>query len=355
MKRILPIVIFAVITASFSCTNTNKNAGTIPFKERDAQTLEPATRKVLFFPPRRMSPTKIYVADSLLFFIETSSSRFIQVFNLKTNKLITGTGLKSNENNGLVSCWELSFNKSGRCFWVDDLVAKKLAAFSIDSLLADKNYMPKRIIHLDKSAQLCYFPTLLNDTSTSFVSSDYTGYNKRRLFYINQQGTVYKTAGSLPTAQKDVSLPIISQSFQAVAAVQPENSRIVLADFYSDKIEVFDTEGRKMFYISGPEQFEPEFTVSHVYNTDMLNLERSTEIAYVDVRTTPDYIYALYSGREVQDKDFTSGSVIYVFDWKGAVKYKIQLAKPAVSFCLNSESKTIYTIGIDGLIMQYTF
>jgi len=356
MKNIKLVALLLICIESYSsCNSSKKNPNTVIFNEDNVSAVQPTSINILPSFNLLTSPTKIYSIDSLLFIVEAAGSKFVHIYNLKSNSFISSTGVKSNDTIGLVSCWELSFNTKKKVFWVDDLVSKKLVEYSIDSVLSNKNYIPRKVINLNKSSQLCYFPTLIDRDSTIFVSPDFTGFKSRRLFFIDKTGVVYKSSGILPGIQKDFSLAINSQSFQAILTVDYDRKKIVLVDFYSDKIEVYNPDGKKLFYISGPDQFEPEFTTSHIYNTDMMNLKKSTRIGYLDVKTTPNYIYALYSGKEVQDKNFSYGNVIYVFDWNGKALFKIPIKKSADAFAVNEPERIIYTTSLKGQIIKYKY
>lgn len=137
---------------------------------------------------------------------------------------------------------------------------------------------------------------------------------------------------------------IMADIFSTRKCVAPDHSHVVLAGRYLDLIEIYDSEGRLLRMVKGPEEgFDFEFNEERSQQNNVMIKSRRTRRAYLAVKATNDKIYALYSGKMKEDKEhYSYGRKLYVFSLDGKPLKKYQLDTPVIDFVVDEINNMIY-------------
>jgi len=133
----------------------------------------------------------------------------------------------------------------------------------------------------------------------------------------------------------------IQQAYQSDAKTKPDGTKIAVVYRFTDRIEIYNNKGELLERSRGPAEFEPNFDITA---SGVLNFLSDTKYAYVDVATTEEYIYALYSGVLDPDENHSYGRAIHVFDWEGKLDRIIELNTHVISIAVNDSSNLIFGI-----------
>ncbi|WP_367275873.1 BF3164 family lipoprotein [uncultured Bacteroides sp.] len=71
-------------------------------------------------------------------------------------------------------------------------------------------------------------------------------------------------------------------------------------------------------------------------------------IGYIDIAVTDRYVYALLSGRSIEESGLSAftGNIIYVFDWGGTLQRKIMCNTDLTTICVSPDDSMIYAVGL---------
>jgi len=222
-----------------------------------------------------------------------------------------------------------------RAFWVYDLTAMRFTRY----LLTDSAAVLDRQITQQEGLAL-FSPEWVGDSL--LVSPAIMAY-RGRLSVLDARGALIRTIGPTPPNPKRqfVPLPVLQHAYHASLAYEPTRQALVVADFYTDRIEVYDVSGRTIGQISGPEHFPPVFEVEQVRGQFVKASTDETRHAYIDVITTPQYIFALYSGKFWPEELSWHGFYIHVFDWSGKLVRAFALPVPTAQIVLTPDGKAL--------------
>lgn len=126
-----------------------------------------------------------------------------------------------------------------------------------------------------------------------------------------------------------------------------KNEKICVVPFYINHIQIIDLEGKNDIISSAAGNNNWQ-TVSR---NDISGL---TILFYTAIRTTDDFIFALYNNRQIAGMGNTPEQrVIHLFDWNGKALTRILLEDSITSFAVDIKNKTLY--GLDNLSYLYRY
>ena len=113
--------------------------------------------------------------------------------------------------------------------------------------------------------------------------------------------------------------------------------------YHRDQIEIFNFEGKPIATYKGLDYNEINFKVDgnqYVLDTD------NNIIAYVDITSNNDYIYALYSGKTLNNSQRNFGDIIVVIDWEGRFITSFRIDQQALKIAVNEEN-SLLLVGVE--------
>jgi len=140
-----------------------------------------------------------------------------------------------------------------------------------------------------------------------------------RLGHFDGKGDYTGASGPLPVSATEAPPGVLQHAYRGVLKSNPARTRLVFANRHAGFLEIYGSDGEPLRRIDGPYEFEPSFTVRLGEQGPGLATGDDLRFGYVDVATTNDRIYALFSGRTRtgHPEDAVYGQTVHVFDWDG--------------------------------------
>lgn len=140
-----------------------------------------------------------------------------------------------------------------------------------------------------------------------------------RLAFLDTQGRELGTTGDVPPGTPSEPVSVRQHAYQSYLAYEPDRARIAVATRHADVLEIYDADGRRLHLSQGPADFDPVYDWRMRGDTPSMTSGRDLRFGYVGLTTSPDSIYALYSGMARADKPRGAnlGASLRVFDWTG--------------------------------------
>lgn len=237
----------------------------------------------------------------------------------------------------------------------------RIMMFNSDSVRQSRKLAGLVRYAFDSTQSLLYRPVYLND---SVIASLHFKKNLSRLTFINTVNNGSWQSGKYFLDAKNFSDPpiIIASSFQG--QILPSNDMIVVLDRETDRIEVFDTSGNNLYYLSGPFNEMPKYRIQNTPYGPIMAKFKSQKVHYVSSAVKNDTLYALLMGEQpVEDSNKKihpllrtpiAGSRVLVFDLRQAKLIKdFSLSVPAYCLALQPFTNRLYTISTNHQLNQY--
>ncbi len=268
--------------------------------------------------------------DSLLIVNDINPSYTMKIVDLKTNK-VTGFGKKGRGPNEYQSPFtKLSIDRNLNLLYASDFPNYRI--YNIDSL-RNSNTNPVSKIKIKSDSLRFFMSVFCNGFIVGNTFKDRFNLYNISTKEIGKQKFSYGKAGAMgtqgnffthPTKPKLVNIEFVSEVLSILTLDNNELRLKELAWLKDEKIRQVTKNGK-----SFAEQTS------------------DTRNSFVSAATSEDYIYVLYSGKElgnsiesVARSNFSN--MIYVFDWEGMPIKKYKLNQKVKSIAIDEKSNTLY-------------
>lgn len=360
MRIFFSIFLFLLIV---SCKNASNDIEVVLFEDtiQSSQLLPYATYDIT----KIKSPRGIFFHNNCLIINSATTDTLIHVLDIRDKFKIIPVSGRGSAKHELLTANKI-FKIDSVNFGVFDISKAIIYRLNLDSLLQRENKDSIDIFYsLLDSNRTCYSPSLLNDSI--LVSPSYKE-SKCRLTFFNLKGNkIYSSGTYLPQKNKyEPPFKIIAQSYQCATAYDKNLNRIILANRYTDKLEVYSSSGNLLYYISGPMHKEAVYNVSRTKYGPMFSQNPKTRLfMYLGVQSANSSIYALFLGKGIyslypknfvdttKSETYVSSPTIYVFNASGNCTQKLNLSIPAIYFCIDDNSNRLFVLNINRKIDCY--
>lgn len=278
-----------------------------------------------------ISPIDVALFDDRLIILSRNGDSVVTIVDPSNKKIIErviGFGKGPKE---VLTPWSLvKLYHSGDGFSVYDASLFRFVNYDLDTKTSSYSGITK----LRKAGGRIIQPTWLNDST--IVATGF--FELGRIAFFDSTGNLLKYSGAIPPGGEGVPKAVRQHAYQSSISVSPNGKNIVLATRHSDKIEIYNQNGKPKILIKGVKSFEPEYDVEYVRGTPTMSSGGNLRFGYIDIATTHNYIYGLFSGRFRSDGNANYGQKIHVFDWDGKLINALQLSHNTISINVgNSE------------------
>lgn len=286
------------------------------------------------------APTALAVAGPYLLVLDEYADSAITVLRLADGGVVRRYGPKGEGPGEFRAPWRVEPAVGpGHPFWVYDLQLSRWTRFR-----ADQPADSFRVVTLAEPMPLTA-PMWLGDTIAFspgyFVRSG-------RMAVTDAEGRLVRMAGETPPGVAAEPIQMRQQAYQSTASAQPGLGRIVLANRHADRLEIYDLAGAQVAVATGPERFTPRYCVARHARVPVFAATEEMRLGYVDVASTPERIYALYSGRRMLSGPAAAfGDRVHVFDWSGVLRDSVRLSEDVIGLAVDSAGRTLYATRID--------
>lgn len=319
-----------------SCSSSIENAN--PFwKDLDFVDLRGELMATDSLPlPYRITISK---EENLLFVVNRQSSNngYISAYDLNTGVFIKSF-LKGGAGPGeLLHVGHLQV--LGEELIAFGTLEKKLFVYNLKSIRTEEKPIPSRVISIH--ANSVRSPYLVNQNLIVDTRFNFKNDSMARLNFYNGDGELTRISGGFPEASMDLEPIHLTQSYRSFMAVG--SGRVVLANAYTDLLEIYDDQGNLISGVNGPDYFEPIMEPRESGGGVMVAPTSDTRRAYSFVNIGTDEILSFYSG-ELNTRSQNNKRRFILFSADGTPRKSYSLDIPILHFDVDWESRTVYGV-----------
>ena len=285
-------------------------------------------------------PSQIEVVGPNLVILDAASDSAVAVVRREDGALVRRFGRRGEGPGEFSGAWSIERVPGDDLdFWVYDVALLRLNRIDLDLAIRGENPVVE-MIRLDADARVLD-PVWL-DTMVVGVGFFASG----RLALFNAEGRLLRRVGAEPPGSDNVPIPVRQHAFQSKLKANPSRTRLVLATRHADVIEIYDPDGTRIAAPTPLFGFLPRFEVRDRRGEAVMATGDDLRFGYIDLATTDDRIYALFSGRTRRGFPGVAnfGEYIHVFDWQGELKGVYRLDSEAISIAVDPAGGALYAI-----------
>ena len=296
-------------------------------------------------------PAGLATTGSALVAIDRYAENSIHVLDLTTGDLRASVGRKGEGPGEFKSANSIDRAAGGGDdVWIFDVGTQRLTRVDLSALDGD---WAKEFVNLRGSARA------MDPVRTANGEVLAVGFFPEGRFGVfNREGEQVDVRGALPEWSERIPPGVLQHAFTGTIKSDPARQRFAVGARHAGLLEIFDASGRKLARAQVPVEFEPRFTVNvRQDRPPSMGSGNDLRFGYVDVATTDDRVYGLFSGRLRGEypKSATYAREVHVFDWEGRLETIIRLDSDVISIAVDERDETLYAIRHDPLpaIMKY--
>ena len=284
-------------------------------------------------------PTQIAVSNDRIVLVDGFAERPIHVLD-GAGHYLTGLGRSGEGPGEFEGARAVEPAEDGEAFWVFDAALSRLTLVE-----------PERWETIPASERVTlpiHGPALVTNLvripGDRFLAAGFFG--EGRLGHFTDDGQYEGASGAIPASSVEVPPEVLQHAYRGTLKADPSRSRLVLANRHAGFLEVFTSEGEPVRRIDGPFPFEPVFGVKMGERGPSLATGENLRFGYVDVATTTDRIYALFSGRTRAGHpgEAVYGRDVHVFDWQGNLRSVLHLDADAMAIAVDPQQDRLLVV-----------
>jgi hypothetical protein len=106
--------------------------------------------------------------------------------------------------------------------------------------------------------------------------------------------------------------------YASSTVLNKEKTRIAQATYMADMIDIFDLTDSQIRNVWSHQGFLPhDYNVFQMGSMDRAAATDKSQYGYADIASSNKYIYTIYSGRLLKDKNYSYGNIIRIVSWDG--------------------------------------
>lgn len=331
------IIIF--ISLTWSCENSGEDN-----KESKIFEKKVSVKAESIVPSENLKdPTDIAVMDSLLIVGNYKGEPLVDIFDLKNNghKYLSVIN-KGRGPNEIQIIGRIQTSGEKDAFYINDLIGKKI-------LLSEKsnNFEPEVLLNagdLNKDEETIFDKVLIG--KDIFIGESRSP--KGRMVFLNKKGEVLGFHLEYPKKEKikiNVNDFEHAKLYASAVTISPDLTKVGLATYLGSLLDLAVIKEDKLVRSFSYNEFYPSkfFEVAMAGKT-VAAATNETRRGYSDIASSNDYVYALFSGRYLKDKNYDYGNAIRVSRWDGSKAFELQLDKDIRRLTVGLDNRTIYGI-----------
>jgi hypothetical protein len=333
-KQIVLISLFFVLF--YSCQN-NKSAINL-FKDKSEKLL--FSKSIYFEKDSLASPYLILKVDSFIIVHDVYDMKHFTVFNSNSGKFVNRFG-NIGVGPGEILIGNVLSVYQGNLFSFD-IPRSYIFKYDLNAITNDISYTPKSIAKFE-FVEESHFSRILSLSDSCFIGG---GVYKTKFqnVLLNKQGKVIDYGIDIFNSQESFEDIYKFLSNQGILMSHPSEEKFVYSVFNSSNIDFFEIRNGKLNLMKSYRLNNPKFQ-NEKFGSDSfsINYDKSSKLGYLDIATTDNYVYALYTDKQIISNELCS-NVILVFDWGGNPIVKYILDKDVYYITVDETDKQVYAI-----------
>lgn len=326
--------------------------GMVADRELPAKAVEPAVEArlepsrvlpatVLHESDALAAPTDVEVMGSSLVIADDFADRSLRLLRRSDGAIERSFGGKGQGPREFESAWSIDVVDQGGEFMVLDLMLQRVTWVDVREDFRGDAWVADRSVRLKAETMLM---------ETSWTPRGMLGLGvleEGRLAHLDREGAVLRTSGPTPMDGMNVPPEVRQQAYQSKLKPNPARTRWVVATRFADRLEIYDAAGALVAEGARPYRFEPVYEAKRSTRTVSMTSGEDTRFGYLDVATTEDRIYALFSGRTRGEGRANYGNAVHVFDWTGRLVDVLKLGSHVIALAVDPAGESLYGIRHD--------
>lgn len=300
----------------------------------------PIRGEVFFQGDHLGAPLDIALVGRHLVVVDPLGENAIHVVRTADGELVRSFGRKGEGPGEFRSPWSVDpAAGEENAFWVYDAGLGRLTHVDLDTDFREPTAMGRRSVTLRSEAMLTS-PAWVSDSLV--VSPGLLA--EGRLAYLGPDGGMRRVVGQVPPGGEDVPPTVRQHAYQSTLRPSPDRSRLVLATRHADQLEIYLADGTPVARVKGPADFEPVFAVRQRGGRPEMASGADLRFGYVDVATSGESIFALYSGRTRGEYpgEANFGEFVHVYGWDGKLRRTLRLDAAVIAIAVDDRSGILY-------------
>jgi hypothetical protein len=197
----------------------------------------------------------------------------------------------------------------------------------------------------------------VGDTAFLVTGLVFPGGHDSRFISTDRAGRFVRAVGPRLNGNAAVPFTERAKADQANARLSPSGTRIAVSYSYRSKVGIYDVNGRQLADCEVPpdDRFVTEFIQSGPPNRArwVWAATETTRYGYHDLAVTDDFIFALYSGKNIYDGSHSSR--VHVFDWSGRFVDELIFDRLAISIAVTDQGDKLFSTGFKPIPGVYAY
>lgn len=286
-------------------------------------------------------PSEIEVVGDRLVLIDAAADSVIHVLDRVDGRPVRSFGRRGGGPGEFEGAWSIDPvpGREGQ-FWVFDVALRRLTHVDLKRDFAGGARPGERSINLISDA------TLLDPVWVDTLLVGLGFFQAGRLGHFNSYGKFVRTVGELPPGDDDIPANIRQHAYQSTLKANPARSLLAVVTRHADQLEIYRTDGTLVARPAPLFGFMPRYEVRRKADRLAMTTGLDLRFGYIDVATTEDRIYALFSGRTRRGFPGAAnyGEYVHVFDWAGGLRGVIRLDAAVIAIAVDPAGMHLYGV-----------
>lgn len=346
-------ILLAVLFVLYSCEDSSESGGMPDTIESVDQLTRVPAQKLIgeetdFLQDKILSLAEMEVFDTLLVIHKLiPDPYYYDIYGLGSEELLASFGLQGNGPGEFPDFSNMSvLDRENRLLGVMiPNTGGTLYEVSLDSILQNPGY------ELKSNMSLGY---VYNKGFLRFNNDDYVALSSRsdkRVTHLRSDNEVLDANLNYPFEEEFSDWPrnLLGMIFQGNMVKNDKINRGAVLTIRSANVDIFDLtdsiKAVKQIHLNYPRVFN-ESGESGNTKTRSVSYSTQNEAAFMSAKATPEYIYALYSGRSYSEyegrDDF--GTTVFVMDWEGNFIKRFELDEDTNAIAVSPDNAFLFSL-----------
>lgn len=288
------------------------------------------------------APTDMAIVGGYLVLLNTRGDPVVRAYDRRTGRLVRSFGREGEGPGEFRAAWSLDPEPGSRsAFWIFDIGLQRFTRVDLERDFDPGSTLGARSIRMDAvpvTAPLWIADTLLVSTGL-FAEGG-------RLAQMDGTGRLRRVVGESPPGAAEAPMQVRQHAYQSTVRPNPERSLLAVGTRHADRLEVLRIDGSRVAAAARRANFEPVYESAIYAGQPAMASGEEMRFGYIDLATTSNRIYALYSGRRRADfpGEANFGEHVHVYDWSARLVEVIQLDSPVLSIAADEAQQKLYAV-----------
>ncbi|GEM_PF-1382885 len=134
----------------------------------------------------------------------------------------------------------------------------------------------------------------------------------------------------------------LAMAYQGHFSLSPSHNHMGFATIYAPNLILMHFGSDSIPAVDSVYSRPPLFVGGDNPQRISIDLAKENKMGYLDLATTNDQVFVLYSGKRLADQNAYESTMLLVFDWRGRPLTRYKLDTPVKKFTVSANGQTLY-------------